>query len=197
MGIHIASRFLQALQPLGIESEDLRPVLEVSEAEADALIAYTRNNGLASYFFVNISSSRPAREWPAQKWVEFLHKIGTKSPGFLVCSAPKDKEKALFVADQVENAKFYPTKSIKDVSAAIAHCQLVLTVDTAIVHIAAAFNKPLLGLYINIYREYSKYFPLSETSRIIFVEEDNGTVDQIPVERVVEEFDELMKALGA
>ncbi len=195
-GIHIADRFLQALQPVDIINQDNRPVLEVGKAEASELDKFCKVQRLHSYFFINISSSRPQREWPVDKWIEFLTRISHMAPGFLISSAPHDKEKAHLIAKQLENGHFYPTRSIKDVSAALSGSDMVLTVDTAVVHIAAAFNKPLLGLYMNTYREYTKYFPLSEVSKCVFAEEENANVDQISVDRAFDEFVELRRKMG-
>ena len=190
-GVHISSRFLEGLHPLGLKSENKRPMLEVGETELKGLLDFCSKLNINSYHFVNISSSRPQREWPAEKWIEFLSQIEAVSPAFLICCAPKDRGKAKLIEDHVPKARVYPTKSIKDVSAAISRSNMVLTVDTAVVHISAAFNKPLLGLYMNTPREYKKYFPLSDLANVIYEDGEESEVKEISVNRVVKEFKDL------
>ena len=61
------------------------------------------------------------------------------------------------------------TQTIHDSIALIRHAQAVLTPDTAIIHIAAALNKPIIGLYRQDAQNYANWYPKSENAQIIWV----------------------------
>ena len=44
----------------------------------------------------------------------------------------------------------------------------MLTPDTAIIHISAALNKPIIGLYRQDTQNYANWYPKSENAQIIW-----------------------------
>jgi ADP-heptose:LPS heptosyltransferase len=89
----------------------------------------------------------------------------------------------------------YPTPSIIDAVTAVAYADLILTVDTSIVHIASAFNTPIVSLHPNIYRVYSKYRPLSDKARCVMALGEGAIVPEIPLEMVLREYHSLREEL--
>ena len=53
----------------------------------------------------------------------------------------------------------------------IRHAQAVLTPDTAIIHIAAALDKPIIGLYRQDPQNYANWHPQSEHAQIIWFQQ--------------------------
>ena len=65
------------------------------------------------------------------------------------------------------NLNIFQSRSLQDIFSLIKNSYLVITPDTAVVHIAAAFNVPLLGLYSGLDDFFNKFHPLSNIYQII------------------------------
>lgn len=64
------------------------------------------------------------------------------------------------------------TQSLLDVGYIIRHTSVVLTTDTAAVHIASCFDTPVLVLYRNP-RARAKFLPLSESDHVLVGDENH------------------------
>ena len=62
----------------------------------------------------------------------------------------------------------YPTKSIHDLAAIIDTLDLIISPDTSVVHIACAFNKPLVSIYRNNMPLFNIWHPISECNKVVF-----------------------------
>ena len=198
LGVHASIRALHALKPLGIYAEDKRPVLTVDPESVQRLQAFLRAQGLPPcYYLVNISGAIPDRTWQTEKWIDLINRIGKRdNRHFLLCCLPRDRAQAEHILEHTANTSLYPTPSIIDAVTAVAYADLILTVDTSIVHIASAFNTPIVSLHVNIYREYSKYWPLSDKARCLMALGEGAMVPEIPLEMVLHEYHSLREDLG-
>ncbi|MGQ0658993.1 MAG: glycosyltransferase family 9 protein [Chromatiales bacterium] len=192
LGVHATVRALQTLKPLEIASEGARPVLAVAPEAGQRLLAFLKEQVISSYYFVNISGAIPGRTWQTEKWIALLNAIAHEDDAhFVLCCLPRDKAQAEQIGQRTANIFLYPTPSIIDAMAAVAHAQLILTVDTSIVHIASAFNKPIISLHANIYREYTKYRPISDQARCVLAPGDGAMVPEISLDQVLQEYHSL------
>ena len=64
----------------------------------------------------------------------------------------------------------YETKSVLDLAALVDLVDLVVTPDTSIVHMACAFNKPLLAVYRNNMIAFKAWHPKSKCNDVVFSE---------------------------
>lgn len=198
--VHATERVLSALRPLGIKATETQPLLRVDGQAERALQDFLTDHAIDSYYFVNISATCEARQWPAENWIVLLKEIEAQARRFVLCSMPKDVPMAEQIIRNTNSAFLYQTKSIRDAMSAVKHAKVILTVDTSIVHIASAFNIPILSLHANLYREYTKYYPLSDHRRCVMAPGEGTFVDQIPLDVVVQEYhslwEELQEAAG-
>ena len=72
------------------------------------------------------------------------------------------KEKSSFVSPS------YPTESVLDVAALVDSVDLLITPDTSLVHMACAFEKPLLAIYSNDVNSFKTWHPKSTNNHVIF-----------------------------
>jgi len=196
LGVHMSTRALRALEPLGIYAQDARPVLGVDPQAAQRLCEFLKEHAVSAYCLVNISGAIPDRIWQTDKWIGLINTIAKESKSdFLICCLPRDYVQARQILRSTANTRLYETPSIIEAVAAVARADRVLTVDTSIVHIASAFNKPVLSFHANIYREYTKYRPLSQHSRCVMAVKEGATVGEIALERVLGEYRSLRDEL--
>lgn len=69
-------------------------------------------------------------------------------------------------------------KNILDVSRRISECDLVISVDTGVVHIASAYNKPMICIY-NSKNELKRFPPKGDNVQIIL--KDNENISNISI----------------
>lgn len=130
-------------------------------ASADAIVAEIAPD---VRIFVNISAGKPERTWPLDKWSEFLNILHYRYPQlwFFVAGSPAEAANVRCIADECKNFTnaVPPSSDILDVCAVIDRCRIVISPDTAVVHIASAFSKPTLGIYSPLYlsKEFSPYY---------------------------------------
>jgi lipopolysaccharide heptosyltransferase II len=96
----------------------------------------------------------PAGGWEskrcdANKWVQicnFLHKIYKAK--FLILWGPEDRNDADYIVWNLGRyAKLAPPTTLKEMSALINECILVIANDSGPMHISAALGKPTLGIF--------------------------------------------------
>ena len=89
----------------------------------------------------------------------------------------------------------YKTESILDVAALIQHLQLVITPDTSIVHIASAFNVPVVSIHENNNDSYCLFAPKSQYSKTVFSQSVKG-IDGYSVNELIRYSDELISRVN-
>jgi ADP-heptose:LPS heptosyltransferase len=78
----------------------------------------------------------------------------------------------------------YKTNSVIDAAALIQQLDLVISPDTSIVHIASAFNTPIISIHENNKKSYQLWAPKSELNSTIFAKSRVGLYDY-DVEEVI------------
>ena len=89
----------------------------------------------------------------------------------------------------------YKTESILDVAALIQNLQLVITPDTSIVHIASAFNIPIVSIHENNNDSYRLFAPKSQYSKTVFSQSVKG-IDGYSVNELIRYSDELISRVN-
>lgn len=84
------------------------------------------------------------RRWPVENYIELARRLGKKKPelAILFFGGPgekKDHEK-IQAATGMGNIFFPNSKNLRQAAALISKCDLFLSVDTALMHVAAAMN---------------------------------------------------------
>ena len=89
----------------------------------------------------------------------------------------------------------YKTESIIDVAALIQSLQLIITPDTSIVHIASAFNIPIVSIHENNNDSYRLFAPKSQFSKTVFAQSVKG-IDGYSINELTRYSDELISRVN-
>ncbi len=189
---HVARRNLEALRAFGITTENLRPSLFVPSAAQEEVAFFLRSKNVTQYYCVNLSAGNAIRYWPQSQWIKFLQTMQAEAPAFVLTTAPHDEPLAAELLAQVPRSFYFPTRGLSDLLAVLQRAELVISPDTSIIHMAAAFDRPVLGLYSNHEWNYKKFYPLSTHRRIVLPAAPGGLIKDIPCENVLEKFYELL-----
>ena len=94
------------------------------------------------------ATSRPAKQWEDDRWVSVGRWLAGRG---LTCrlpaGSPEERRHAVSIAAQIPGAEVVPPSSLTALAAVIGTAQVVIGVDTGLIHLAAALSRPCIGLY--------------------------------------------------
>ena len=114
---------------------------------ADALAPYRR--GGRQRLVVNVSASSRERCWPEERFITTLIRIRVCHPHVLtlVIGSPEDAGRMARIARAAGLLAAY-TPHYRQMMAIVARGDLVLTADTSVTHVASAFRKPAVVMFV-------------------------------------------------
>ena len=149
--VHIVERTAQLLLAFGVDPAKESLALEYPLSEADRVRAVARLPPPSAAFRmgVNVSGRGPAKYWGRENFVAAIRAVGALDPRFSVAvlGATEYADEIDAIAAEAGVDKVSPTRSFHEFAAVINACDLLLTPDTSVVHLAAAWRIPVVGLY--------------------------------------------------
>ena len=139
---------------------------------------------------VNLSASQTYKEWPQNKWAEFLGKLSL--PVIIIAMPKQIAAKKELESEFSHVISSPPTSSIFDAGHLIRHSRILLSPDTALVHIASCYNTPVVALYRQPL-DLQKFPPFSSKQQVLMSKDQN--IASITVPEVLEAFQRLQKDL--
>lgn len=194
---HIIERLGKLLGTLDPEFRNIKPepILYLGKNENDEiknqLNSYKNNNKIIS---INLSAGALIRYWEEEKWTQLIGQIHELSDDwkFILLNTQKD----IHIAEKIRNALpeniFIPVlyNSFQHYASYIYNTDLLITADTAAVHIASAFNIPVIALYPDYEWNFISWQPLSAKYRSLRASAHN--INSINVEEVFKSFQEIV-----
>lgn len=169
----------------GLVAGDYKPLIILSPGSQQ----WFRQNHVIHdrpFIFLNISATHPDRLWPVENWAQYVRGCGLSRQPILISGLPNDREQVHRLCQKLPNATAFQPRGFMDVAAAIDGAQLVLTVDTGIVHVCSALDKPVVALYRHG-GPFKTYEPISTWRLAIFPRTDYGPVSDIdPAEAIAQ-----------
>ena len=168
--IHIVDRYFEAVKPLHI-ANDLQG-LDYFIPEKDQISAKDLPEGFFnSYSVLVVGGAHFTKQIPVDKAVEICNLL---SSPIVICGGKADSVKGVEIAGKAGGNVFNACGlfNLNQSASLIRQAQKVITGDTGLMHIAAAFGKPIISVWGNTVPEFgmSPYMPqCPENSRIIEV----------------------------
>ncbi len=149
--VHIIERIAQTLLPFGINPKQESLELEYP-LEKSLLRRAQQNLGekTAPYRFgINISAGDRWRYWGRENFIDFIKQFKARhhDAEMILFSAPSEADEAHAIAEAVAIKAAPAVPSLDEFAAMLVQCDLLLTPDTSVVHIAAAWKVPQVVLY--------------------------------------------------
>jgi ADP-heptose:LPS heptosyltransferase len=194
---HIVDRIAQLLQSFAIDPEK----------ESLALHYYPMNESqqFAKQFFqeqnlqsqntigINISAGGYVRFWGVKNFKEFFLFLNQHYPQYqlLVLYKPTDIALAKEIIADVQNAVLSPlTKTFDQFAALIQNVKLLVSPDTSAIHLASAFQKPALVMYVQSNKSLRIWEPYGVDYETVVTDVDD--LSTIPLEHVIAAFERLI-----
>jgi ADP-heptose:LPS heptosyltransferase len=158
-GLHEVERVFSLAAELGVEGP-IPPLKVVPDPSltARALDAFGRSKDKLKVA-VQISTRRPAQQWPAERFVALLQRLHALGAAAMLLWAPGpashprhpgDDEKAAAITAALAAATppvAYRTEQLAELIGALACCDAVITSDGGAMHLAAALQRPIVCFF--------------------------------------------------
>jgi ADP-heptose:LPS heptosyltransferase len=188
---HIIDCTLSLLEPLGIDISRASRQVPIATDEScrnrAQLVSEEVRRTCSIACGINVSAGTATRVWgPANFESLVTHSLAAHpNLGIVLLGTPSDRHKYEFLAKRFPQRVIVPTNgtSIQDASALIAELDFVVSADTAIVHIARALDKPVVGLYTGNISNRLKFQPWGD-GNIVVIARHEGNIYDITVEDV-------------
>jgi len=165
--VHIVDRYLQTVKFLEVKNDN-------KGLDYFLLKSYSLTEMLPpshqSYIAVVTGAQHATKRLPVEKLTELCS--GIKGPVVLL-GGPEDKERAEEIAKASGLHVFNGcgTFTLDESAFLISKAKKVITHDTGLMHIAAAFNKPVVSVWGNTVPEFGMYPYQADYSRIVQVKD--------------------------
>jgi ADP-heptose:LPS heptosyltransferase len=140
--------------------------------------------------FLNAFSKTVERSWPLERMIELIQamrgQLAWRDAGFVVNVVPEELERAraLFARHPLEHTWLFSAEdNFFQLPAVLSLCDLVISVETAVMHLANAVHVPLIAL---MRQKTPEWAPIDRrNSTVITVAGRNDWVDRIGVDAVM------------
>lgn len=121
---------------------------------------------------VFISNNSMERRWPMQKWQALANSLSGKCE-LIFFHSPEEE----FIPERRnnKNTRWVATQTVADLIAAMTQLDIVVSADSAPVHLASALQIPLVALFENRPEKYRRWHPLGV--RYILLHEGRSVSD--------------------
>ncbi len=171
-GMSFSMKYASVLQQMGIGEIDRTPLIPVPEAQT-----VERRFEVV----VNPFGSRPDKSMKASRTVQVLQSIADWVPHMRigVLSSPSTSQQAEVITQAAERTNVEVIRgvnTIHDAIGIIAAAGVVVSVDTAVVHIASGLRKRLVAIYPSQGQEVNPWLPEpSPITRVLFTNVPPGS----------------------
>ena len=152
------------------------------------------------FVLVNSSAGLERREWQQKKYIEFLQTAVNRYKDKIDCWAiitdPKKPEQAVQIVEKLNHISVVQVPVQNDfrvMMALMRKCYLIITPDTSFSHAASAMGTPVLNLMIG--ENVITWAPYGVKYKIVS-SDDPLTLKELPVESVLQGFDELLEMIS-
>jgi ADP-heptose:LPS heptosyltransferase len=190
--VHPVERLAQLLLPFGIDpaSQSLDLAYPINPADIETAQRTLGPNLRPLRLGVNLSGREAEKQWGSANYIAVVRHLMTKDPRFVIsiCGSPADATEVRRVAFATGAQAVPPQSSLKEFAAIVHEFDLLLTPDTAVVHLAAAWKIPTVALYHSD-PAVAPWVPYNTPHRAVA---DPAGIPAIPVDRVIAALEELI-----
>lgn len=168
--VHIVDRYFEAVEPLDVKNDGRGLEFYISESNMmqEPDLPEEFRNG---FYAVVVGGSYNTKVIPTEKLIEIIEKLDEP---VILLGGPGDMQRAKIVADAVGENVWNPVGmlNLEQSASIIKMSKAVLTSDTGMMHIAAAFNKPMVSVWGNTVPEFGMYqlYPKGSANKLNIVE---------------------------
>ena len=155
--VHMVERYLDLLQPLGIEHPRVRFDISIDSAAHDIAADLASRPELAGgYAVVNPGAGWDSKRWPAERFAAVASQLGKRFdlPSLIVWAGEQERRLAEGICAESDGwGILAPATSLLELAAVMQRARLMIAADTGPLQLAAAVGTPCVGLFGTTRRE--------------------------------------------
>jgi ADP-heptose:LPS heptosyltransferase len=145
--IHIVDRYLKTVETFGVKNDGAGLDYFIAKEEETKREDIPASHS-AGYIACVIGAALGTKQWPVHKWKEFCKNLNYP---IILLGGPEDRSTGDEIA-AVDDIKVYNACGkfkLNESADLVRKAKLVITNDTGLMHIAAAYKKPIISLWGN------------------------------------------------
>ncbi len=180
---HEAAYCLDLLNEIGISDAELTPeiaLLDESVAWVDDFLGLNQIDAGDKLIVIHPSASDPAKQWPAENFVELINTLGTRNAElkFAVIGTAANRSLAASIVKGTRPKVLDTTGllSLSQMVALLKRADLLISNDSGPVHVAAALQTPVISIFTRNQPGINptRWQPLGERSAYVSVDADHS-----------------------
>lgn len=160
--IPLSTRYLELADRLGMPIRDTATELMIPGEAAERIKTIVEEAGLGGKPLIAISPGArwETKRWPLAMYTDLVIELAELGHGIVLIGSVDDAEsaKAIVEGAEAQALNLVGKCSILETAAALKHCSVLVTNDSAPLHIAEAVGTPVIALFGPTVREFG-YFP--------------------------------------
>ncbi len=181
-GLHFQDVWLNTLSPFEVNPKSNKYELYCTEQQKEKAGDYLLTFKQKILVGINIEGAVKGKQIESNKIEEICRGIyHINSDVQIILLSSPEKYKSMMQLSQKLNLFYvdssYKTESILDAAALIEKLHLIISPDTSIVHLASAFDIPVISIHENNQDSYQLFAPTSEINRTVFANSQKGITD--------------------
>ncbi|MCU0441206.1 MAG: glycosyltransferase family 9 protein [Bacteroidia bacterium] len=161
---HIVDRYLNTLQTLGVVNDEQGLEYYLPKGIEQTLPALPLH-----YVAVAIGAQHYTKRMPTSKWIDLVNQAPQTQ--FVLLGGKEDIDAANEIVNNTPGhvQSFCGQLSLNQSAAIVRNAQQVITHDTGLMHIAAAFQKPISSIWGNTIPEFGMYPYFGNNSQTVSI----------------------------
>ena len=197
---HFRNVWLDTLKPFGIEPESNKYDLFFSSSQEKSALNYLNQFPSKCKVGINLEGAVKGKKIQNTELEQICKGIKQVNDNvqIIILTAPNNLQSVSQLVEEIGLeyvVPSYKTKTILDVAALIKNLDIIITPDTSIVHIASAFDKPIVTIHEKNQDSFQLFSPISSMNKTVFSPKANS-IDGFDVDKVIEFSNELIKEIS-
>jgi heptosyltransferase III len=193
--------FAQKVFDVRYDEEKLKAYFELPPSAKLKAATFLNLNSLKpnSYFSFNLSSRKEYCQWGLENQLALLRHFQTVHPHrkILITFSPQDKAQALKLLNELQDSNIVlqdETIGLYELSVLIEHAAMLISPDTANIHLAALYGTPTLILATPV-NTTPEWIPLHGNCKYVFTDGDHPLQTLSP-KKVIDAFEQFRKEIS-
>jgi lipopolysaccharide heptosyltransferase II len=171
--VSVVDRYIKTAEPLGVTNDGRGLELHIPDETlfgVSAKIARFRLNRFEKVLGICPGAKHATKRWPAERFADLGSRFCREHDGcVLIFGGSEDRELCQRIGETIGRDKAFDLSgelSLLETGSAMQSCDVIVTNDTGLMHIAVAMNRKIVAIFGSTVKEFG-FFPLAKDSIVL------------------------------